>query len=232
MSRCDKLSVVNRRTSAALIALTVVIGIGACGSSKTGTDAAAGAGGGGSHGGAGGSNGGAGGSSGGTGGSSAGTGGQAGGGGGQQDAGSCRMYGQSCGVSQPCCVPMICAGGCTMPVSQDASSDGLGSGGRGGATGTGGAAGNAGAAGGRGGSGGGGTGGTGACGGTSCPSNQICVHPQCLNCDPQPASFCADVPVSCSGTPTCSCLPFTICQQNGQAAGVCISVDSRGVSCG
>jgi hypothetical protein len=116
------LSVMNRSKSAALIALTVAIGVGACGSSKTGTDAAAGAGGGGSHGGAGagGSTGGAGGSSGGAGGSSAGTGGQAGGGGGQQDAGSCRMYGQSCGVSQPCCVPMICAGGCTMPVSQDA----------------------------------------------------------------------------------------------------------------
>ena len=126
MSRCGNLSVMNRSKSAALIALTVVLGVGACGSSKTGTDAAAGAGGGGSHGGAGGSSGGAGGSSGGTGGSSAGTGGQAGGGGGQQDAGSCRMYGQSCGASQPCCVPMICAGGCTMPVSQDASSDGLG----------------------------------------------------------------------------------------------------------
>jgi hypothetical protein len=112
----------NRRKSAALIALTVVLGVGACGNSKTGADAAAGAGGGGSHGGAGGSNGGAGGSSGGAGGSSAGTGGQAGGGGGQQDAGSCRMYGQSCGASQPCCAPMICAGGCTMPVSQDASS--------------------------------------------------------------------------------------------------------------
>ena len=124
MSSFDNLSVMSRNKSAAIIALAVVISVGACGSSKTGTDAAAGAGGGGSHGGAGGSSGGGGGSSGGTGGSSAGTGGQAGGGGGQQDAGSCRMYGQSCGASQPCCVPMICAGGCTMPVSQDASGDG------------------------------------------------------------------------------------------------------------
>ena len=44
--------------------------------------------------------------------------------GGQQDAGSCLMYGQSCAGSQQCCVPLICAGNCLMPVSQDASSDG------------------------------------------------------------------------------------------------------------
>ena len=87
------LSVMNRRTKPALIALAVVIGGGACGSTKTGADGAAGAGG---------SSGGAGGSSGGAAGSSAGTSGQAGGGGGEQDAGSCRTYGQSCAGSQRC----------------------------------------------------------------------------------------------------------------------------------
>ena len=35
MSKCGNLSVMNRRKSAALIALTVVLGVGACGSSKT-----------------------------------------------------------------------------------------------------------------------------------------------------------------------------------------------------
>jgi hypothetical protein len=58
------------------------------------------------------------------------------------------------------------------------------------------------------------------------------VHLQCLNCQPQPAPFCADVPAACGGTPTCACLPFTICQPGGQAGGVCINVDSRVVSCG
>jgi len=58
------------------------------------------------------------------------------------------------------------------------------------------------------------------------------VHPQCLNCDPTPAPFCAEIPSTCVDGPTCSCLPFTICQQNGQAAGVCIAVNAQGVSCG
>jgi hypothetical protein len=86
--------------------------------------------------------------------------------------------------------------------------------------------------GGAGGQGGGAGGGTGACGGTDCAIGQVCVHPQCLNCSPQPAPFCADVPAGCSGTPTCSCLPFSVCQQTSQAAGACISVDSSGVHCG
>jgi hypothetical protein len=97
---------------------------------------------------------------------------------------------------------------------------------------TGACTGGGGAGGGSGGQGGGAGGGTGACGGTDCASGKVCVHAQCLNCTPAPAPFCADVPAACSGTPTCSCLPFTICQQNGQAGGTCISVDSSGVHCG
>jgi hypothetical protein len=75
-------------------------------------------------------------------------------------------------------------------------------------------------------------GGTGACGGTDCASGKICIHLQCLNCSPEPAPFCTDIPAACSGTATCSCLPFAICDQNGQAAGACVSVDSSGVHCG
>lgn len=97
---------------------------------------------------------------------------------------------------------------------------------------TGACTGGGGAGGGSGGQGGGAGGGTGACGGTDCASGKVCVHAQCLNCTPAPAPFCADVPAACSGTPTCCCLPFAICQRNGQAGGTCISVDSSGVHCG
>jgi hypothetical protein len=98
-------------------------------------------------------------------------------------------------------------------------------------SGTGGAGGSAGSTGGS--SGGTGGGGGGACGGVDCTSAQICVHPQCLNCQPPPpAPFCVDVPSSCGATPTCACFPFTVCQRNGQAGGACISINARDLSCG
>jgi hypothetical protein len=79
----------------------------------------------------------------------------------------------------------------------------------------------------------GGAGGGGACGGIDCTSAQVCVHPQCLNCaPPQPPPFCVDVPSSCGATPTCACFPFTICQRDRQAAGVCISINARNLMCG
>jgi len=38
-------------------------------------------------------------------------------GGGGQDAGSCRLQGQGCSASERCCGPLICAGSCSMGVS-------------------------------------------------------------------------------------------------------------------
>jgi hypothetical protein len=188
MSKSGNLLRMKRRTSAALIALAVAIGAGACGSSKPGTDGGAGTGGGG------GSRGGAGGSSGGTGGSSAGTGGQGGGGGGggQQDAGSCRMYGQSCSDSQRCCVPMICAGGCVMPVSQDAAGDGpktcsYADGGApdGGAF-------------------------QGACPASGCPAGSVCVV-EIGGVAGGGGEYCAPIPTECHGTPSCACMASCAC---------------------
>lgn len=91
------------------------ISVGGCGSSKTNGDAATGgadAGGGAGGGGAGGKGGGAG-QSGAGGGQVAGSGGT----GAPVDAGACRTQGQSCSASEHCCVPLICAGGCTMAPS-------------------------------------------------------------------------------------------------------------------
>ncbi len=192
MSRCDNLSVMNRSKSASLIALAVVIAGGACGSTKTGTDAAAGAGGGGSHGGAGGSTGGAGGSSGGTGGSSAGTGGHAGGGG-QQDAGSCLMYGQSCAGSQQCCVPLICAGNCLMPLSQDASSDGP----KTCSYADGGAASDSGVF-------------QGTCPASGCPAGSVCVV-EIGGVAGGGGEYCAPIPTECHGAPSCACMASCVC---------------------
>ena len=190
MSRCGNLSVMNRSTSTALIALTVVIAIGACGSNKTGTDAAVGAGGG-SHGGTGGTSGPAGGSSG-------GMGGQAGGSGGQQDAGSCRMSGQSCAGSQQCCVPLICAGNCLMPVSQDASSDGpkTCSYADGGAPPDGGAF-------------------RGACPASGCPAGSVCVV-EIGGVAGGGGEYCAPIPTECHGAPSCACMASCVCT-NGRA---------------
>lgn len=47
----------------------------------------------------------------------------AGGGGEQADGGACRLQLQTCSDTQRCCSPLICAGNCTMPVTQDASID-------------------------------------------------------------------------------------------------------------
>ena len=51
------------------------------------------------------------------GGDQGGTGGGSGGTGAPVDAGACRTQGQSCSASERCCVPLICAGGCTMAPS-------------------------------------------------------------------------------------------------------------------
>jgi hypothetical protein len=42
--------------------------------------------------------------------------GQAGGDGGQVDGGSCRLEGQACSDTQPCCVPLICTGVCSVGI--------------------------------------------------------------------------------------------------------------------
>jgi hypothetical protein len=56
-----------------------------------------------------------------------------------------------------------------------------------------------------------------------------CVPPVC---DPPPPR-CADVPAACSGAPTCSCLPSSVCtQSNGQNGGSCGFVSEANVICG
>ena len=54
-----------------------------------------------------------------------------------------------------------------------------------------------------------------------------CIPPPCT----PPAPFCADVPAACSGTPTCGCLPTSLCQQNGGSGG-CEFANSTEVMCG
>ncbi len=170
-----------RGTNVALIALSVVIGVGACGSTKTGTDGAAGA------------SGGTSGSSGGTAGAVAGTGGSGGGGGGEQDAGSCRTYGQSCSDSQRCCVPMICAGGCVMPLSQDAASDGPKSC----AYSDGGAPADGDAF-------------QGTCPASGCPAGKVCVV-EIGGHGESGGGYCAPIPTECHGVPSCACMASCVC---------------------
>ena len=124
--------------------------------------------------------------------------------------------------------------GCSSSSSRTGKGGSGGSGGAGGGTAGAAGGGTAGATGGATGGANAGSGGsgTGGCGGAVCTASQICVHPQCLNCPSQPAPFCVDVPASCGATPTCACFPFTVCQQNGQAGGVCMSIDARGLMCG
>lgn len=58
------------------------------------------------------------------GGTGGGQGGGSGGTGAPVDAGACRTQGQSCSASEHCCVPLICAGGCTMaPSDRDLKRD-------------------------------------------------------------------------------------------------------------
>jgi hypothetical protein len=52
-----------------------------------------------------------------------------------------------------------------------------------------------------------------------------CVPPPCT----PPAPFCKPLPASCSGTPSCTCLPFDFCGQNGGQCGI---IQSRDVICG
>jgi hypothetical protein len=218
----------------AVCALFSAIAAGACSSSKGPSDAGTDAGG----------SSGLGGSSAGAGGAAAGSGGQAGiataGAGGQIDAGACRMQGESCTSPQHCCGPLICAGICTMGVGQGGPQDGA-------STDVSGDGGHA--------CGsstcranqvcvhpscGGGTpptcysapGDAGQCppGSTyqpHCPPN---FAPGCL---PAPCSaappFCADIPASCGGHPSCVCLPPNVCNGGGS----CGLVDSTGdVMCG
>lgn len=56
-----------------------------------------------------------------------------------------------------------------------------------------------------------------------------CMPPPCM----PPAPFCADIPASCSGAPTCGCLPSLICNPpSGQTGGSCALVNGRQVMCG
>jgi hypothetical protein len=110
-------TVMNRLAHLLLFVSVSAISVGGCSSSKTNGDAAAGDAGAGG-GGADGEGGGAGQSEGGRGGGLAGAGGgQAGGAGVPVDAGACGVQGQTCSSSQPCCVPLICAGSCVMSPS-------------------------------------------------------------------------------------------------------------------
>lgn len=61
------------------------------------------------------------------------------------------------------------------------------------------------------------------CGGT--PTRTGCVPPPCT----PPAPFCASLPASCSGSPSCTCLPQDICGQNG---GQCGFIQNGAVICG
>jgi hypothetical protein len=55
-----------------------------------------------------------------------------------------------------------------------------------------------------------------------------CQPPPCI----PPPAFCTDLPASCAGVPTCSCLPRNICQQPGGAyGGECGFVMDRQVGC-
>jgi hypothetical protein len=53
-----------------------------------------------------------------------------------------------------------------------------------------------------------------------------------LNCTLDLPPFCADVPSTCPPAPTCTCLPFLICANNGQSGGACLLIDTNGVQCG
>jgi hypothetical protein len=226
----------------ALCTLVGVTAVGACSSTKSSTDAGADGGGRGGHGGGGGAAGGA--SAAGSGGAAAGSGGQAGsataGAGGQTDAGACRMQGESCTPPQHCCGPLICAGVCTMGVGQGGPPDGASTevasdGGH--ACGSSTCRANQ------------------VCvhpscgGGTApmcfvapndagqCPQGST-YQPHCAptfgpGCLPAPCvpapPFCADIPASCGGHPSCVCLPPNVCNGGG-SCGLVDSTDA--VICG
>src|SRR5205814_3668350 len=48
------------------------------------------------------------------------------------------------------------------------------------------------------------------CGTTKCKSSQVCVH-GCTGTGGVPSALCTDVPQACGRTPTCGCLPSTVC---------------------
>jgi hypothetical protein len=54
-----------------------------------------------------------------------------------------------------------------------------------------------------------------------------CIPPPCT----PPAPFCAEVPAVCSGTPSCGCVPASLCQQNG-GTGSCQFANSTEIMCG
>jgi hypothetical protein len=162
--------------------------------------------------------------------------------GGAIDAGACRMEGESCNPPQRCCAPaMICAGSCTMGAGQGPSDGAIAD-----------VAGDSGHACGASTcrsdqvcvhpSCGGGTppmclehadGGQCPSGWTYQPfcSGGLTVGPGCVppsSCTPQ-TPFCADVPASCGGRPSCTCLPANICNGNGSCGSVYTSGD---VMCG
>jgi hypothetical protein len=54
-----------------------------------------------------------------------------------------------------------------------------------------------------------------------------CIPPPCT----PPPPFCADLPAACSGTPSCVCIPTSLCQENGGTGG-CQFVTSTELMCG
>lgn len=218
----------------AMCTLLSATAVGACSSSKGPTDASTNGAGSGGHGGGDAA----------VGGAAGGSGGQAGtgaaGAGGQTDGGACRMKGESCVPPQSCCGPLVCAGVCTVGVGQGGSQDGAST--------------DVASDGGHTCSSstcranqvcvhpscGGGTpptcfsapGDAGQCpqGSTyqqHCPPS---FNPGCLPtpCSPAPP-FCADVPASCAGRPSCICLPPDVCNGGG-SCGVVYSTGD--VMCG
>jgi hypothetical protein len=166
----------------------LVLLAGACGGSRPTSDAATdGVGTGGQSGGAGSQGGATGGHAGATGG--AGTQGT----GGQIDAGSCRLEGQTCGAGSSCCIPLICAGSCTMGVlGTDAATDAAAmcSYADGGAL-DGGAF-------------------VGGCPAAGCPAGTFCVA-EIGGVAGGGGEYCAPIPIECHGTQSCACMATCAC---------------------
>ena len=60
-------------------------------------------------------------------------------------------------------------------------------------------------------------------------STQGCLPPPCT----PPDQFCAPLPSTCAGAPSCTCLPSTVCMPNGATTGgQCQFVNGRVVMCG
>jgi hypothetical protein len=104
---------------------------------------------------------------------------------------------------------LICAGGCVMPVSQDAASDGPKSCSYtdGGAPADGGAF-------------------QGSCPASGCPAGTVCVV-EIGGLAGGGGEYCAPIPTECHGTPSCACMAGCVCT-NGIAGRVETCSDQNG----